>query len=152
MWRWEAQTLRLCLQAVVGRRLQLAPGFVVFGAVAIDDHVVPHSRKWPSNLLAGHLVSALLEVACGRNIPFEALAPASAVGPSIGAMRLLKRVHPPVGATALNAFIGGEHVHQLGYRVVGNPVFLSSIVLVCAGGALYPSLRTTHTKAEGAPS
>jgi len=94
------------------------------GASAVLVFGVPHGIfSRPSNLMAGHLVSALLGVACARNIPSEALAAACAVGLSIGAMRLLKCVHPPGGATALSAVIGGEYVRQLGYGFVWNPVF-----------------------------
>lgn len=122
------------------------------GASAVLVFGVPHGIfSRPSNLMAGHLVSALLGVACARNMPSEALAAACAVGFSIGAMRLLKCVHPPGGATALIAVIGGESVRQLGYGFVWNPVFLSTVVLVCVG-ALYRRLVTRHSKAEGAPT
>ena len=39
-------------------------------------------------------------------------------------------MHPPGGATAVTAVVGGETVHSLGYAFVVMPVFFSSIILL----------------------
>ncbi len=67
---------------------------------------------------------------CARNIPDVALAAGCAVGLSIAAMHQWKCIHPPGGATALTAVIGGVGVHELGYSFVWLPVLLNAAVLV----------------------
>ncbi len=39
-------------------------------------------------------------------------------------------MHPPGGATAVTAVIGGAGVHELGYYFVIVPVFFNSIILL----------------------
>jgi CBS domain-containing membrane protein len=101
------------------------------GASAVLLFAVPHgqlSQPWP--VLTGHVISAAIGVFCVRNIPFPSLAAACAVGISIGAMHQLKCIHPPGGATALTAVIGGEGVRDLGYSFIWHPVFINATVLV----------------------
>lgn len=45
-------------------------------------------------------------------------------------MHHLKCIHPPGGATALTAVIGGEAVHALGFRFVLFPVMLNAGMMV----------------------
>ena len=45
-------------------------------------------------------------------------------------MHYLRCIHPPGGATALSAVIGGEGVHSLGYHFVLTPVLLNVLVIV----------------------
>jgi CBS-domain-containing membrane protein len=92
---------------------------------------VPHgqlSQPWP--VLAGHGFSAAIGVFCARNISDPALAAACAVGLAIGAMHQFKCIHPPGGATALTAVIGGGGVHDLGYSFIWHPVLLNAAVMV----------------------
>jgi len=59
------------------------------GASTVLVFAVPHgslSQPWP--VFGGHLVSALIGVACARLVPDAALAAAMAVGLSISAMQL----------------------------------------------------------------
>ncbi len=101
------------------------------GASSVLLFAVPHgqlSQPWP--VLAGHGFSALIGVFCARNIPDVALAAGCAVGLSIAAMHQWKCIHPPGGATALTAVIGGVGVHELGYSFVWLPVLLNAAVLV----------------------
>ena len=44
---------------------------------------------------------------------------------AIGVMYYLRCIHPPGGATALSAVMGGEGVHALGYQFVVTPVLIS---------------------------
>jgi CBS-domain-containing membrane protein len=45
-------------------------------------------------------------------------------------MHLTRTLHPPGGATALIAVIGGESVHRLGYFYVVMPVALGAGVML----------------------
>jgi len=110
------------------------------GASAVLVFGVPHgplSQPWP--VLAGHGISAVIGVTCARLMPDAMLAAACAVGLSIVAMRVLKCIHPPGGATALTAVMGGQAVHDLGYSFVACPVLLNALVIVAAAVAVnYP--------------
>ena len=101
------------------------------GASAVLLFAVPHgqlSQPWP--VIAGHAISAIIGVSCARFIPQPILAAACASGLAIGAMHQLKCIHPPGGATALTAVIGGSAIHELGYRFVLFPVLSNAIVMV----------------------
>lgn len=45
-------------------------------------------------------------------------------------MHLTRTLHPPGGATALIAVIGGDSIHALGYRYVVSPVLLGSLLML----------------------
>ncbi len=91
----------------------------------------PMSQPWP--LLAGHLSASIIGVSCARYLPDQALAAASAVAGAILVMHVLRGLHPPGGATALVAVVGGEEVRELGYQYIVTPVALDvSIVLLLA--------------------
>ena len=49
---------------------------------------------------------------------------------AIALMHLTKTLHPPGGATALIAVIGGETVHDLGYLFVLLPVGVGAAILL----------------------
>lgn len=101
------------------------------GASAVLLFGVPHgalSQPWP--VLAGHAVSAAIGVICARWIPAQPLAAGCAVGISIGVMHQLKCIHPPGGATALTAVIGGPGVAALGFSYVWRPVLADAVSMV----------------------
>lgn len=101
------------------------------GASAVLLFAVPHgqlSQPWP--VLAGHLFSALIGVTCAKLIPFVPLAAGCAVGLAILLMHQLKCIHPPGGATALTAVIGGSSIEALGYNFVLYPVLLNALTIV----------------------
>lgn len=101
------------------------------GASAVLLFAVPHgqlSQPWP--VVGGHLFSAVIGVTCAKWIPYTPLAAACAVGLAIGMMHQLKCIHPPGGATALTAVIGGASVRSLGYGFVWSPVALNVLVIV----------------------
>jgi len=104
------------------------------GASAVLIFAVPHSPlAQPWAVLGGHLLSALIGVTCYRLIPNAAIAAACAVGFSIGAMHLCRCLHPPGGATALSAVIGGSAIHALGYRYPLFPVALNCLIILSIG-------------------
>ena len=85
------------------------------GASAFLLFVTPHSpmaQPWP--VVAGHLVSAFIGVACAQWIDNAPLAAAIAVLLSIFAMHVLHCLHPPSAATAMIAVLGGPEVHAIG--------------------------------------
>lgn len=101
------------------------------GASALLIFAIPHgplSQPWP--VVAGQVVSAIIGVTCAKFIPDVPISAACSVGLSIGAMHFLKCLHPPGGATALNAVIGGQAIHAMGYNFVWFPVLLDSVILV----------------------
>ncbi|MEE8379186.1 MAG: HPP family protein [Gammaproteobacteria bacterium] len=104
------------------------------GASAVLLFVVPTSPfAQPWSFVGGHLVSALVGVSCAKLIPDITTAAAIAVGLSIFAMYYLRCMHPPGGAAALLAVLGGDSIHALGYQFLLNPILLNvSIMLACA--------------------
>lgn len=105
------------------------------GASAVLLFAAPHGKlSQPWNLLGGHLISALIGVTCARWIAEPQLAAALAVGLAISAMYYLRCIHPPGGATALIAVIGGPPINELGYWYLWAPVGVN--VLVILGAAL----------------
>ncbi len=110
------------------------------GASAVLLFAVPHGRlsqPWP--VFGGHLVSALVGVASAQLVAEPLVAAALAVGLAIGAMHYLRCIHPPGGATALTAVVGGAGIHQLGYGFIVMPVLLNVLVILAVAVAFnYP--------------
>jgi CBS-domain-containing membrane protein len=101
------------------------------GASAVLLFAVPHGAlSQPWNVFGGHLISALVGVTCAIVIPNEIIAASLAVGLAIGAMHYLRCIHPPGGATALAAVIGGDVTHALGYQFVITPVLINVLVML----------------------
>ncbi len=101
------------------------------GASAVLLFAVPHGAlAQPWNLFCGHLVSAVVGVTCARYIPDTYVAAAASVGLAIGAMHYLRCIHPPGGATALTAVLGGPSVIALGYGYVLMPVLINVLVIL----------------------
>jgi CBS-domain-containing membrane protein len=101
------------------------------GATAVLLFAVPHgplSQPWP--LLGGHGISAVIGVGCVMLVPSQVLAAAVAVAMSIAVMHYLRCIHPPGGATALTAVIGGESIQALGFQYVLTPVLLNAVVML----------------------
>ncbi|MEE9320377.1 MAG: HPP family protein [Granulosicoccus sp.] len=104
------------------------------GASAVLLFAVPHgllSQPWP--VLGGHIISAVIGVSCAKFIPNEVLAASVAVGAAIGVMYYARCTHPPGGATALSAVVGGQAVHELGYQFVLTPILLNVLIILAIG-------------------
>ena len=110
------------------------------GASAVLLFATPHSPlSQPWSLLGGHLISAAIGVTCAKVLPNSPYVWALAVALSIGAMHYLRCLHPPGGATALVAVMGGEQVRGMGYAFLVTPVLVNvMIILVVAVAANYP--------------
>lgn len=103
-----------------------------FGASAVLAYGAPRSPlAQPRNLVGGHVVSAIVGVAAYQWLhPVPGLAEAAAVATAIALMHATRTLHPPGGATALIAVIGGEQIHQLGWFYVLVPALLGSVILL----------------------
>lgn len=155
------ERLRACLGAIFGialtgaaTRLLLGTSsslpllIAPMGASAVLLFAVPSSPlAQPWSLVGGNLVAAVIGVTCAKWIanPFQAAAVAVAL--SIGAMFALRCLHPPSGAVALTAVLGGPSVQAAGYGFVFEPVAVNSLVLV--GGALAYHFATGHRYPHG---
>ncbi len=101
------------------------------GASAVLLFAVPHgqlSQPWP--VLGGHAISAFIGVACATFIEVNAVSAAVAVGASVGLMYHFKCIHPPGGATAFTAVMGGPAVLELGFGYVVIPVLVNSVMML----------------------
>ncbi|MEX3844589.1 HPP family protein [Paraburkholderia sp. BR10882] len=113
------------------------------GASAVLLFGVPASPlAQPWSIIGGNLVSATVGVTAAMWIHDPVPAAAVAIAVAIVAMFTLRCVHPPSGAVALTAVLGGPAVHALGYEFVFVPVALQSFLLL--GGALVYHAATGH--------
>ncbi|WP_270828406.1 HPP family protein [Aeromonas sp. Y318-1] len=101
------------------------------GASAVLLFAAPASPlAQPWSIVVGNGVSALMGVLSASLVADPALAAALAVMLAIVAMFLTRSLHPPGGAVALTAVIGGEGIRQLGVGYVLLPVLLNSLLLL----------------------
>ena len=107
------------------------PWFIApMGASALLLFAVPASPlAQPWSIIGGNLVASLVGVTCAHWIDNPGLAAGVAMALSIGLMFPLRCLHPPSGAVALTAVMGGPAISQLGYGFVIAPVLLNSLVL-----------------------
>ncbi|KWZ29930.1 HPP family protein [Burkholderia anthina] len=157
-WR---ERLRSCTGALVGiatvgvtmRLLPGVPGLVPLlvapmGASAVLLFAVPASPlAQPWSIIGGNLVAATVGVACAQWIADPITAAAVAIACAIGGMFALRCVHPPSGAVALTAVVGGPAIHALGFGFVLQPIALQSAILLSA--ALVYHALTGHRYPHG---
>ena len=101
------------------------------GAAAVLLFAVPASpmaQPWP--VFGGNLVSAIVGVSVARIGADPMVAAGLAVGGAIAAMALLRCLHPPGGAVALTAVLGGPVIHAMGYGFVIAPVGVGTVLLL----------------------
>lgn len=132
------------------------------GSSAVLLFAAPHgAMSQPWSVLGGHVVSALAGVASQHWLGNEPMLAASvAVALAIAAMYTLRCLHPPGGATALTAVVGGETVHALGYGFVVAPILINTLVILAVaviynypfGWRRYPYIwhRKTVSETPGA--
>jgi len=101
------------------------------GASSVLLFSAPHSPlAHPWSFAGGHLLSALVGVTAVTFIPDLTLAAACAVGGAVLVMLVGRCLHPPGGATALFAVLGGEAVTQAGYGFLLVPVGVNVLGLL----------------------
>ena len=102
-----------------------------FGASAVLIYgVLASPLAQPRNLIGGHVISAIIGVAIFQVLGGGFVAAGLSVALATAAMMLTDTVHPPGGATALIAVIGGDAVHSLGFLYVLVPTALGAFLLL----------------------
>ncbi|WP_409566196.1 HPP family protein [Methylobacterium sp. J-070] len=122
------------------------------GASAVLLFAVPASplaRPW--SIVGGNTLSAMAGVATARLISDPILAIGIGVSSAIAIMSLTRSLHPPGGAAALTALVGGPSVAASGFLFPFVPVCLNSLVLVGLGIAFHrlSGHRYPHARASG---
>ncbi|WP_414659628.1 HPP family protein [Acinetobacter courvalinii] len=101
------------------------------GASSVLLFAVPNSPlAQPWNVVVGNTLAGLIGVACTQLMPDLTTAFSVAVGLAIFMMMTTDSLHPPSGAVAITAVLGGEAVHRLGFHFILYPVLLNSILLL----------------------
>lgn len=122
-----ALVVRLLIGPDVAIPLLVAP----IGAAAVLLFAVPASpMAQPWAAIGGNLVSAVVGVSVVRLGLDPMLSAGLAVGGAICAMAVLRCLHPPGGAVALTAVLGGPAIHALGYGFVLAPVGIGTLLLL----------------------
>jgi len=136
LWSWIGAFLGIYLIALLEKYaglLGINSIFLIgsFGASAVLVYGAPMADfSQPRNIVGGHLVSAIVGVTVFMLIKEPALASATAVSLAIMVMHFTRTLHPPGGATALIAIIGGDKVHVLGYTYVLFPVLVGALIML----------------------
>ncbi|GGD38111.1 HPP family protein [Aureimonas glaciei] len=104
------------------------------GASAVLLFAVPASPlAQPWSIIGGNTVSALVGITVVHFVDDPMLAIGLSVALAIAAMSLTRCLHPPGGAAALTAVIGGPTVLAAGYAFAFVPIAVNSVVLVLLG-------------------
>ena len=101
------------------------------GASSVLLFAVPNSPlAQPWNVVVGNTLAGIIGVACTQYLPDLTSAFSVAVGFAIFMMMTTDSLHPPSGAVAITAVLGGEAVHKLGFHFILYPVLLNSVLLL----------------------
>ena len=135
LWSWLGAAIGIGLVAWLNRDLvdhtQLLMMIGSFGASAVLVYgAVRSPLAQPRNLVGGHVISALVGVACRDLIHPVWLAAAIAVATAIAAMHMTRTLHPPGGATALIAVTAGPRIVRLGFLYAAIPVGVGALILL----------------------
>lgn len=126
------------------------------GASAVLLFAVPSSpmaQPWPT--IGGNVISALIGVGIAHLMPASAFAAGLAVAVAIGAMSLLRCLHPPGGAAALVGLFAGA---SSSFVFPLLPVGLNALLLVASAwvyhrfsGHAYPHVAAPPTAKDDLP-
>lgn len=109
------------------------------GASAVLLFAVPASPlAQPWSIIGGNTLSALVGLTVVHVLPEPALAIGIAVASAIAVMSFTRCLHPPGGAVALTAVLGGPAA--TGSAILG-PVILNSLILVVLGVMFHKASR-----------
>jgi len=135
-WSWVGAFLGISAVAFIHYNMLTETDLVMvvgsFGASAVLIYGNPKSPlAQPWNLIAGHIVSAIIGVACYKLFSDHMwLAAAMAVATAIAAMHVSRSLHAPGGATALIAVVGSTEVHNLGFLYVLVPIGAGAMIML----------------------
>lgn len=135
-WSWVGAFLGILLVSALHAAVLDGTGRVLLigsaGASAVLVYgAIESPLAQPRNLVGGHVLSALVGVLCARLLPEAGwLAAPLAVASAIALMHLTGTLHPPGGATALIAVIGGPQIRALGFGYVLVPAGASAVLLL----------------------
>ncbi len=124
------------------------------GASSVLLFAVPSSPlAQPWNVVIGNTLAGILGVSCALWLPDLTAAFSVAVGLAIFLMLSTDSLHPPSGAVAITAVLGGDTVHALGYHFVFYPVLLNSVLLLLFAiafnrllGKHYPNIKQLNPR------
>jgi CBS domain-containing membrane protein len=121
----------LICKLAVGDRGALPILIAPMGASAVLLFAVPSSPlAQPWSIVGGNLIAAVVGVSTALLIANPVLAAAFAVGTTVALMSACRCIHPPSGAVAMTAVLGGRAVQDLGYEFVLWPVAANSLLLL----------------------
>ena len=135
-WSWTGAFLGIAAAGLASRAffegLDLTLMIGSLGASAVLVYGAPRSPlAQPRNLVGGHVLSAIVGVACWKLLhQYPWLAAALAVATAIAVMHLTRTLHPPGGATALIAVVGSRDIHDMGFLYVVVPGTLGPLTLL----------------------
>lgn len=135
-WSWFGSFLGIAAVAYLSNHFLDGTGLTMligsFGASAVLIYsAIDSPLAQPRNLIGGHVLSALIGVACRMVFAGDpVIAAALAVSLSIALMLLTRTLHPPGGATALIAVIGGEEIYSLGFIYAVVPVGAGALLML----------------------
>lgn len=161
------ERLRACVGALFGIGLTGLISYLLFGGpretlwliapmgasavLAFAAPASPLAQPWA--IVGGNIMAAAIGVSCAKLIPFAVPAAAIAVALTIAAGFALRCLHPPSGAIALTAVLGGPAIAALGYGFVALPVALNSVLLMLvalafnnATGRRYPHAQQVERR------
>ncbi len=136
MWSWIGAFSGIALVAYCNMKIIASTDMLLliasFGASAVLIYgAVKSPLAQPRNLLGGHVLSAVIGVACFKFFYFNPwFASALAVSSAIAVMHITKTLHPPGGATALIAVIGSDQIHSLGFLYAVVPVGAGALLML----------------------
>lgn len=137
-WSWLGSFVGIMAVALLHMRFVDTFGLSLiigsFGASAVLIYgAIKSPLAQPRNLVGGHLLSAMVGVLTHLLLgPWPWLSAAVAVSVAIALMQYTRTLHPPGGATALIAVIGGESVYSMGYLYLLTTTFGACVMLVVA--------------------
>ncbi|HTH97650.1 MAG TPA: HPP family protein [Stellaceae bacterium] len=139
---------------VIGRNPTLPLIVAPLGASAVLLFAVPSSPlAQPWSIIGGNTVSAYSGVLVSLLIHDPVLAIGASVALAITVMSLTRCLHPPGGAAAMTAVLGGPVVGHWGFLFPLVPVALNSIMLVGLGIVFSKLARRSYPhKAVHAPA
>lgn len=116
---------------IVGPDIALPLLMAPIGASAVLLFAVPASPlAQPWSIIGGNWVAAFSGVSCAILIREPVIAAAFALSLAIAGMFALRCLHPPSGAVALTAVLGGPAIDTLGYSFMLFPVGVNSLLLL----------------------